>query len=133
MTKGEKLLIAQYRAQGMGYTAIAGVLGLPKNTVKSFCQRNSLGKDTTVLPENVSDHICRQCGEVLEQSAHRKTRRFCSDACRLTWWHTHRDHGRNAERRVCPACRKEFITDRRQTYCRHVCYIRARFGRESCA
>ena len=44
MTKGEKLLIAQYRAQGMGYTAIAGTLGLPKNTVKSFCRRSGLGK-----------------------------------------------------------------------------------------
>ena len=66
MTRGEKLLIAQYRAQGMGYTAIAGALGLPKNTVKSFCQRNGLGKDTTVPAKPVLDHICRQCGEPLE-------------------------------------------------------------------
>jgi len=133
MTRGEKLLIVQYRAQGMGYTAIAGALGLPKNTVKSFCQRNSLGKDATVRTEPAPDSICRQCGEVFEQSAHRKTRRFCSDTCRLTWWHTHRDHGRNAKKHVCPACQKEFATDRRQTYCSHACYIRARFGREVCA
>ena len=133
MTKGEKLLVAQYRAQGMGYTAIAGALGLPKNTVKSFCQRNSLGKDVTVLAEPVPDNICRLCGETLGQSAHRKIRRFCSDACRLAWWHAHRDHGRNAKRRACPACQKEFSTDRRQTYCSHACYIRARFGREACA
>ena len=133
MTRGEKLLIAQYRAQGMGYTAISGALGLPKNTVKSFCQRNSLGKDATVLTEPAPDSICRQCGEVFEQTAHRKTRRFCSDTCRLTWWHTHRDYGRNAKRRVCPTCQKEFATDRRQTYCSHACYIRARFGREACA
>ena len=133
MTRGEKLLIAQYRAQGMGYTAIADTLGLSKNTVKSFCQRNNLGKDTTVPAEPVPDHICRQCGEPLEQTAHRKPRRFCSDACRLTWWHAHRDHGRTAKRRVCPACQKEFTTDRRQTYCSHTCYIRMRFGREVCA
>ena len=133
MTRGEKLLIAQYRAQGMGYTAIAGALGLPKNTVKSFCQRNGLGKDTTVFAKPIPDHICRQCGEPLEQTAHRKTRRFCSDACRLAWWHTHRDHGRNAKWRICPACQKEFATDRRQTYCSHACYIRARFGRKVCA
>ena len=133
MTRGEKLLIAQYRAQGMGYTAIAGELGLPKNTVKSFCQRNSLGKDTALPTEPIPDHICRQCGEVLEQSTHRKMRRFCSDTCRLIWWHTHRDHGRNAKKHVCPTCQKEFATDRRQTYCSHACYIRARFGREVCA
>ena len=133
MTRGEKLLIAQYRAQGMGYTAIAGALGLPKNTVKSFCQRNGLGKDTTVFAKPIPDHICRQCGKPLEQSVHRKIRRFCSDACRLAWWHTHRDHSRNAKRRVCPTCQKEFTTDRRQTYCSHTCYIRMRFGREVCA
>lgn len=133
MTRGEKLMIAQYRAQGLGYTAIADTLGMPKNTVKSFCQRNGLGKDITVPAEPVPGHICRQCGENLGQPSHRKTRRFCSDACRLTWWHAHRDHGRNAKQRVCPACQKEFATDRRQTYCSHTCYIRARFGREVCA
>ena len=86
MTTGEKLLIAQYRAQGMGYTAIADTLGLSKNTVKSFCQRNNLGKGTTAPAELVPDHVCRQCGEVLKQDAHRKTRRFCSDACRQKFW-----------------------------------------------
>ena len=61
MTKGEKLLIAQYRAQGMGYTAIAGTLGLPKNTVKSFCQRNGLGKGCGEQNDAQED-VCRQCG-----------------------------------------------------------------------
>ena len=42
---------------------------------------------------------------------------------------TDRDHSRNAKRRVCPTCQKEFTTDRRQTYCSHACYIRMRFGR----
>ena len=84
MTRGEKLLLAQYRAQGMGYTAIAGALGLPKNTVKSFCQRNGLGKGSREQ-NDAQDEVCRQCGEPLEQTAHRKTRRFCSDACRLAW------------------------------------------------
>ena len=130
MTKGEKLLIAQYRAQRMGYTAIAGTLGLPKNTVKSFCQRNGLGKGCGEL-HDVQEDVCRQCGEALKRDEHRKTRRFCSDACRLRWWHAHRDRGKNAKRRVCPACQKEFSTDRGQTYCSHVCYIRARFGREA--
>ena len=131
MTKGEKLLIAQYRAQGMGYTAIADALGLPKNTVKSFCRRNGLGKDS--VQATMAENICRQCGEVIRQNEQHKKRRFCSSACRLTWWHAHRDCGRNAIKRVCPACQKEFATDRRQTYCSHACYIRARFGREACA
>jgi len=131
MTNGERLLIAQYRAQGMGYTAIAKMLGLPKNTVKSFCQRNGLGRGTAAPDVPVPGAVCRQCGEKIEQDTHRKKRRFCSDACRLHWWHAHRDYGRNAMKRICPACQKEFTTDRRQTYCSHTCYIRMRFGREA--
>ena len=131
MTKGEKLLIAQYRAQGMGYTAIAGTLGLPKNTVKSFCRRNGLGKDSA--QSTMAENICRQCGEVIRQNEQHKKRRFCSSTCRLTWWHAHRDCGRNAIKRVCLACQKEFVTNRRQKYCSHACYIRARFGRRKCA
>ena len=133
MTNGEKMLIAQQRRQGMGYTEIARKLGMSVNTVKSYCRRNSLGRDVTTSAEDVPDYICRQCGKAFEQVAHRKKRRFCSDDCRLRWWHAHRDCGRNAIKRVCPACQKEFATDRRQTYCSHACYIRARFGREACA
>ena len=126
MTRGEKLLIAQYREQGMGYTAIAGALGLPKNTVKSFCQRNGIkpvGKTVVLEKDN-----CRQCGSVLEHTPGRKKKQFCSDACRMHWWHDHREMSKTARGAKCAACGREFITDRAQKYCSHACYISARFG-----
>ena len=42
MTNGEKLMIAQQRRQGLGYTEIARKLGMSVNTVKSYCQRNGI-------------------------------------------------------------------------------------------
>ena len=42
MTNGEKMLITQQRRQGLGYTEIARKLGMSVNTVKSYCQRNSI-------------------------------------------------------------------------------------------
>ena len=126
MTNGEKILIAQQRRQGLGYTEIAQKLGMSVNTVKSFCRRNGIkpicksagtGKDT-----------CRQCGSTLEHTPGRKKKQFCSDACRLQWWHAHRDMSKTARGAKCAACGQEFITDRTQKYCSHACYISARFG-----
>ena len=126
MTNGEKMLIAQQRRQGLGYTEIARKLELSVNTVKSYCQRNGIkpvGK-TTVSEKDA----CRQCGSTLEHTPARKKKQFCSDACRLRWWHDHRDMSRTAKSAKCAACEQEFITDRAQKYCSHACYIAARFG-----
>ena len=126
MTRGEKLLIAQYRAQGMGYTAIADTLGLSKNTVKSFCQRN--GIKPICKSAGTGNDTCRQCGSTLEHTPGKKKKQFCSDACRLRWWHDHREMSKTAKGAKCAACGQEFITDRVQKYCSHACYIAARFG-----
>ena len=126
MTNGEKMLIAQQRRQGQGYTAIARELGMSVNTVKSYCQRNGIkpiGK--TIGSEN---NACRQCGSMLEHTPGRKKKQFCSDACRLCWWHAHRDMSKTARGAKCAACGWEFVTDRAQKYCSHACYISARFG-----
>ena len=126
MTNGEKLCIRKLRMQGLGYTEIARKLGMSVNTVKSYCQRNGLkpvGKIT--VPEK---DTCRQCGNTLEHTPGRKKKQFCSDDCRLLWWHEHRHMSRNAKGAKCAACGKEFMTDRAQKYCSHDCYISARFG-----
>ena len=128
MTTYEMEQIKTMRLQGLGYMKIGQTLGISNNTVRSFCRRNGLDGDA---PKDVI--FCKHCGKPIKIIPKRKPRKFCSDACRLAWWHTHRDHSRNAKRRVCPTCQKEFTTDRRQTYCSHTCYIRMRFGREVCA
>ncbi|MBQ3909392.1 MAG: helix-turn-helix domain-containing protein [Bacteroidaceae bacterium] len=43
MTSQEKQRIAVMRSNGMSYNAIATELGIPVNSVKTFCRRNSLG------------------------------------------------------------------------------------------
>ena len=126
MTNGEKMLVARQRRQGLGYAEIARKLGMSVNTVKSYCQRNSIkpvGK-VTVLEKNT----CRQCGNTLEHTPGRKKKQFCSDTCRMRWWHDHREMSKTARGAKCAACGREFITDRVQKYCSHACYIAARFG-----
>lgn len=125
MTNGEKMLITQQRRQGLGHTEIARKLGLSVNTVKSFCQRNGIKPAGKTIP---GKDACRQCGSTLEHTPGRKKKQFCSDACRMRWWHEHRDMSRSARGAKCVACGQGFITDRAQKYCSHACYITARFG-----
>lgn len=88
MTNGERMLIAQQLKQGLGYSEIARKLDMSVNTVKSYCQRNGLkraGKSVTS-----ANDACKRCGCAPEQTPGRKKKQFCSDACRLRWWHEHR-------------------------------------------
>ena len=126
MTNGEKVQIVQMRKRGLGYAVIARSLGMSVNTVKSYCQRSGvkpLEKKTAQ-----SGDVCRQCGSVLKLTPGRKRKWFCSDACRLCWWHAHREMGQNARTVLCASCGKAFVTDRAQKYCSHACYIQTRFG-----
>ena len=45
MNAEQKEWIAKLRDNGAGYTEIANALGLPVNTVKTFCRRNGLTGD----------------------------------------------------------------------------------------
>ena len=132
MTEQDKTLLTGYRQQGKGCTEIARLLGVSVNTVKSYCRRNGIGAEqkpsTKTLP--VKKGTCKQCGAEIEQVAHHRERQFCSDQCRMRWWHTHRSGSRSAVEHVCPECRRTFMTDRVQKYCSHECYILSRFGRK---
>ena len=125
MTNGEKMLITQQRRQGLGYAEIARKLGMSVNTVKSYCQRNGIKPVGKTTPEK---DTCKHCGSALEHTPGRKKKQFCSDACRLRWWHEHREMSKTARSAKCAACGREFVTDRTQKYCSHACYIAARFG-----
>ena len=126
MTNREKVQIVQMRKRGLGYTEIARSLGMSVNTVKSYCQRS--GVKPLEKKKARSGDVCRQCGSVLKHTPGRKRKQFCSDACRLRWWHGHREQGQNARMIVCASCGKVFVADRAQKYCSHACYIQTRFG-----
>ena len=69
---------------------------------------------------------CARCGsELLKHMANRE-KRFCSDQCRMEWWHLHRV----AQTYVCTECGAVFSADNTRKYCSHACYIRARFGKK---
>ena len=125
MTNREKMLVAQHRRQGLGYAEIARRLSMSVNTVKSYCQRNGIKPSGKTAVQSCS--TCRQCGNTLEHTPGRKKKQFCSDACRLLWWHEHREMSKTARDAKCAACGREFVTDRAQKYCSHACYIAARF------
>ena len=128
MTVAEKNYIIRYRQMGKSCTEIARALVLSVNTVKSFCQRSGIapiGQATGTSPEET---LCLCCGEKIKLQPHRKPKRFCSDACRLRWWHAHRDMEKSAVDRRCLSCGRAFRSSREQKYCSHACYIEARFG-----
>ena len=132
MTEKDRALLMGYRQQGKGCAEIARLLGVSVNTVKSYCRRNGINAEKKAVQSKplVRKGTCKQCGAELEQLAHHRERQFCSDRCRMQWWHSHRSDSRSAEEHTCPECRRTFMTDRMQKYCSHECYILSRFGRK---
>ena len=89
MANQQKDRIITLRGRGKGYGSIACEVGVSEGTVKSFCRRNNLTPvclDGQSLP---AVDICGYCGLPLTQSPGTKKKRFCSDECRLNWWHAH--------------------------------------------
>lgn len=135
MTDTQKDRIRQMKADGFGYIKIARELGLPENTVKSFCRREGLnGKvpDRTPPVPETDMGICPCCGAKVVQNPGRKAKKFCSDKCRNKWWNSHLDQvGRKAHYEfVCACCKKPFTAygNAGRKYCSHECYIKDRFG-----
>ncbi len=129
MTEKQKEQIVNLRSQGNGYMKISQQTGRSQNTIKSFCRRNNL---TDIIPAKPSGTVCEYCGKIVEQTAGRKLKRFCSDKCRNKWWNTHLDKVKRKAvyKFKCPNCGKEFEVygNNHRKYCCHDCYVRHRFG-----
>ncbi len=93
--------ISQLRATGKSYAAIAAEVRISENTIKSFFRRSGLG----AKPAD-SDNGCDNCGQPLTHTLGAKRRRFCSDACRLSWWNAHPEavNKKAVYSFVCPVC-----------------------------
>lgn len=126
MTAQEKQRITQLRGEGKSYGTIAAELGITSSKVKSFCIRHELGGTRSNVGRTASGAGCEQCGTSILQSAGRKHKRFCSDACRMKWWAAHRDKLRQKSTHtfVCKECGQEFtvygVTQR--SFCGRACY-----------
>jgi endogenous inhibitor of DNA gyrase (YacG/DUF329 family) len=138
LTQEQKTKITKLRADGYGYFKIAQLLGISKNTVKSFCRRNNLtGKvaeeiQKTLNPAYEGKHLCMSCGVSVEQNPGRKEKKFCSDECRMKWWNSNLDKVKRKAvyEFTCPHCKKQFMVygNSSRKYCCHECYVADRFG-----
>ena len=126
MTLEEKTKIAQLRRAGRSYTEIADELDVPRNTVKSYCQRNA----NPVSEPN--EKPCLYCGKPVRQNPGRKEKKFCCDSHRRLWWNSHLDQVKHkaVHEYVCQNCGRTFSAygSRIRKYCCHSCYVFARFG-----
>lgn len=118
-TTGEK--IKTLRQEGYGYKRIATDLDLPLNTVKSFVRRCQSSEN-----EESIGNTCRQCGAPLFPSQLRKTKKFCSDKCRIAWWNANRTKlNKPSEKEYkCAFCGKTFRSypSKKQKYCSRICF-----------
>ena len=126
--------VRSLRDAGYSYSRIASALGVPKNSVKSYCNRFGIRSGVGDRDSDADGIVrCRQCGSVIERERQPRTKRFCSSECRMRWWNAHRDHATSKTMKtiVCANCKKTFrsyIGEQRK-YCCHRCYIAHRFGR----
>lgn len=137
MTEQQKISIHNLREQNFSYVAIARVMGLTLSTVKCYCQRSGLAGNRKEAFKSQSDTplelptFCRCCGKQLIQREKVKHRKFCSDACRVTWWNAHPElvKRRNPHTVKCLCCGKEFtyFGIKQHKFCSHACYIRHRY------
>ena len=70
MTSEQKLMIEEYRRNGIGYKQIAKDVGISVNSVKTYCRRNNLRSDD--LQKMVSSSVCEQCGKSIVQAKGKK-------------------------------------------------------------
>ena len=136
MTNDQKLQIISLRKRGNSLAEIASKLGLPIGTVKSFCSRNHLVAEAALDVEEptanqplppVNGGLCKKCGAPITSLPHHRSKLFCSDKCRLSWWHDNRHLARGAAEKVCPVCGSPFTADGSRKYCSHSCYITGRY------
>ena len=133
MTPAQKEEIYKLRLQGLGYKAIAKELLLTVDTVKGYCKRHDLSGQVEVA--KVSG-LCLQCKKSIRQKKRGRTKKFCSDACRYTWWNEKPDKRGKKDAAIyhytCQHCNRQFSSygNKIRKYCSHDCYIKSRFWRE---
>jgi len=123
MNQYEKSEVVSLQNEGLGYKRIADILGLPVNTVKSYCYRNK-SKSTQITNQ------CKQCGIEVKQEPQRKQKQFCSTDCRMKWWNTHTEQitHKTVTKFICPlcGCKFEVYGKRTRKFCSRECYAKFR-------
>ena len=110
------------RRAGMSYAQMEQILGVSRNTLKSFARRHPAEASKT-------KSVCSFCGCNMFA---RGKQRFCSDTCRYAWNYTHRIlNAHNSVLKKCAHCGKSFYSypSSHKVYCCRDCYLAGRYGR----
>lgn len=120
MTDLQKQQIVAMRSQNATYTTISDALGIPVNTIKTFCRRNGMTAATPKIP------VCKNCGGELTNTPGARPRLFCSDHCKQQWWNKHRSERVSTKLipHICLTCGKPFTdySGAKRKYCSQECY-----------
>lgn len=141
MTDFQAKQIRELRMRGVGYRAIASVVGLSRDIVRNYCKAHDLDGLATDVKINIKEKMekgeaCLSCGRDLKQPATGRKRKFCSDICRREWWIQHSDSIKRKETAyyelICTYCGKDFKVygNKNRKYCSHNCYVHDRFWRK---
>ncbi len=139
MTDEQKMKIGTLRQKGLGYQAIANILNLSRDSVRSYCKNHGLNGVAMVVNLNAREMIknheaCAYCAGPLGSYKTGRPKRFCSERCRREYWKVHRLEGMRNQRAVytyeCPYCHKIFEAygNKNRKYCCHEHYVLDRFG-----
>ncbi len=110
------------RRAGISYARMEEILGVSRNTLKSYARRNP-------AEDAKARSACAFCGSKMFP---RGKQRFCSDTCRYAWNYSHRIlDAHNAIRKKCPHCGETFFSypSSHKIYCCRECYLSGRYGR----
>ena len=140
MTEEQALQIRKLRAGGMGYRVIASMVNLSRDRVRNYCRSNSIDGVRADKEYNLSERIkdgkaCAFCGNELIRPKTGRPRRFCSEACRRSYWRIHRAEQKKKASAIytmeCPYCHEIFEAygNKTRKYCCHEHYILDRFGK----
>ena len=78
------------------------------------------------------DHYrrCENCGRLVQHTPGHRKKRFCSDACRWTWWNSHPDRVKRKAyyTLTCCQCGEEFDSygNQNRKFCSRECYYASR-------
>ena len=126
--------ITELSRQGLSYTQVALAMGLNRESIKSYCRRNTLGGiGADIVREQ--DGISKNYGKGIKQYPRVKKRKFCCEACRRSWRNSH-PYAVNRKalyETVCQNCGVTFLSygNNHRKYCCHACYIEVRFGKKT--
>lgn len=141
MTDFQAKQIREFRMKGVGYRAIALLVGLSRDVVRNYCKNNGMEGLASDLKVNIKEQMeegkaCLACGKEIKQPAVGRKRKFCSDICRREWWVQHSDIIQRKETAFyemkCIYCGKIFKVygNKKRKYCSHNCYVHDRFWRK---